>query len=192
MIAVGARQTSAFSNPLRVRVLMACAVEACSLSELQRLTEAPLAKLHYHVSRLLAAELMIVSRTQRRAGRAIKFYRAVGDRFIVRQENLPALPGDSLSAQLRQSLRQEQSRSGEVSLLYTPAPGGKVVAKLLPREPTTSSRCLELWHIIHLSPRQRALLAKELGEVLQRYAAAELELGAEAFLIHAAFAPKLS
>jgi hypothetical protein len=69
VIAAGALQTAAFSNPLRVRVLMACAFEECGPSALQRLTEAPLAKLHYHVGRLLAAELLTVSRTQPRSRR---------------------------------------------------------------------------------------------------------------------------
>lgn len=190
VIVSGARQVSAFANPLRVRVLMACATEECSLSALQRLTGSPLAKLHYHVSRLLAAELIVVSRTQRRAGRAIKFYRAAGESFIVPQEKLPVLPGDRLSVQLRNALREEQRRGGEFSLVYTSAPGGKMLMKHLPQTPTTPSRGVEMWRAIALNNRQRASLAKELGELLERYATAEPEAGAEALLVHAAFAPQ--
>jgi hypothetical protein len=75
-------------------------------------------------------------------------------------------------------------------LNYAPAPGGKVIVKLLPQELNKPSRGLELWRIINLNARQRASLAKDLGEVLERHATAEPETGAEAFLIHAAFAPR--
>jgi hypothetical protein len=51
---------------------------------------------------------------------------------------------------------------------------------------------MELWRMIKLSPAQRASLAKELSDVLERYTIDPPEVGAEPFLVHAAFAPALS
>ena len=185
-------QTLAFTNPLLVRVLMACALEECSLSALHSRLDAPLSQLHYHVSRLLGAKLLTVSRAQPRAGRAIRFYRAVADSFIVPQHSLPAQPGDDLSVQLRQALRDEQSRSDELGALYTPAPGGKVLVKLVPQVAAASSRCLELWRILTLDAEQRASLATDLSEVLERYTTASSKRGTEELVVHAAFAPQRS
>ena len=185
-----AKQALAFANPMRVRVLMACASEEQSLTALQRRLKVPLQRLHYHVGRLLAVKLLAVSRLQHRAGRAIKFYRAVGDSFVVPSHSLSEMPGDAMTAQLRKSLREEESRASEHALLYAAGPGGKVLVKRVPAEPTASARSLELWRIMRLSAHQRQSLARELCAVLERYSAAKPELGADVFLAHAAFAPK--
>lgn len=184
-------QTAAFENPLRARVLVACGAAERSLSDLRRLLGVPLPKLHYHVSRLLDANLLTVSRTQPRGGRPVRFYRAIAERFLVPQESLPALPSETWLAELRRSLHDEIGRAGEVALLYGPGPDeGSFQVRLIRPEPVGPSRGMDLWRVLKLTPRQRAMLAKELAEVFERHAKAEPEPGAETFLAHAAFAPR--
>jgi DNA-binding transcriptional ArsR family regulator len=184
-------QVAAFENPLRARVLVACGAAERSLSDLGRLLGMPLPKLHYHVGRLLEAKLLAVSRTQPRGGRPVRFYRAVAERFVVPQESLPALPSEGWLAELRRSLHDEIGRAGEVALVYGPGPEeGTFQVRLIRPEPTGAPRSMELWRILQLTPRQRAALAKELAEVLERHAKAAPQPGAETFLAHAAFAPR--
>lgn len=184
-------QTAAFENPLRARVLIACGAMERSLSDLRRLLGLPLPKLHYHVSRLLDAKLLTVSRTQPRGGRPVRFYRAIAQRFLVAQESLPALPSEAWLAELRGSLHAEIGRAGEVALLYAPGPDeGTFQVRLVRPEPMAPSRGMDLWRVLKLAPGQRAALAKELAEVLERHAKAEPQPGAETFLAHAAFAPR--
>jgi hypothetical protein len=186
-----AAQAAVFENPLRARVLIACGPAERSLSDLRRLLGMPFPKLHYHVGRLLAAKLLTVSRTQQRAGRPVRFYRAVAEHFLVPQESLPALPGEALSAELRQSLRDEIDCAGEVALLYGPGSAAEAFqVRLVRPEPPGPSRALELWRVLQLTPNRRTALAKDLAEIIRRYAQIEPETGAEAYLAHVAFAPK--
>lgn len=184
-------QVTAFENPLRCRVLISCGRDERSLSDLHRLLGLSFAKLHYHVARLLSAKLLVVSRTQPRAGRPVRYYRAVAERFLVPQDSMPAGPGDAWAGELRQSLQDELGREGGVSLLYAAGPeDGTMTVHLIRAESGASPRRMELWRILRLDTSQRAALAKELAGILQRYATAEPRQGAEAYLAHAAFAPR--
>jgi DNA-binding transcriptional ArsR family regulator len=186
-----AAQVAAFENPLRCRVLVSCGREERSLSDLHRLLGLSLSKLHYHVARLLAAKLLVVSRAQPRAGRAVRYYRAVAERFLVPQESMPAGPGDALATELRQSLQDELVREGAVSVLYAAGPeDGTMTMRLIRTESAASPRHMELWRLLKLDTAQRTALAKELAAVLERYATAGPRPGAEAYLAHAAFAPR--
>lgn len=189
----GAVRVAAFENPLRCRVLITCVREERSLSDLQRVLGQPLPRLHYHVRRLLDAGLLTVARSQPRAGRPVRFYRAVAESFLVPQDSLPALPSAEWAAELRQSLHNETVHGGEPALLYGPgAEDGSLLVRLVRSDPAAPSRAMDLWRVVRLGPRQRAALAKELAEVFARYAAAEPETGADTYLAHAAFAPRLS
>lgn len=183
-------QLAAFENRLRCRVLVTCATAERSLSDLQRLLTTPLPKLHYHVRRLLEAGLLTVGRTQPRAGRAVRFYRAVAERFLVPQDAQPALPGEELATELRKLLNDELGRGGEISMLYEPGPAeGTMLMRMVRPEPEPS-RGFEVWRILHLTPARRQALAKELAALLERYGAEEPGVGAEPYLVHAAFAPR--
>lgn len=183
-------QLAAFENRLRCRVLVTCGTAERSLSDLQRLLAAPLSKLHYHVRRLLDAGLLTVSRTQPRAGRPVQFYRAVAERFRVPLDASPALPGDGLASELRQLLSDELGRGGEISTLYEPGPAeGTMLMRLIRPEPEPS-RGFELWRTLQLTPAQRTALAKELAALFERYGTGEPAVGAEPYLVHAAFAPR--
>ena len=178
-------QATAFDNRLRARLLMACATAEQSLSELETLTGQPLSKLHYHVGRLLEAKLLRVSREQARAGRPVRFFRAVAEQFIVPQELLGNLPGDALAAELRNLLHMSR---GEVALRYAPDARGHLTMKLVRDESAQPPKSIELWQVFKLSRKQRDALAGELRELFERYA--KVEPGSETILAHAAFAPR--
>lgn len=186
------QQAAAFSDPLRVRALMLCAREESSLSGLQKRLNVPVNKLHYHVSRLLEAGLLVVSRTEPRAGRAIRYYRSAAESFLVPQDHLPELPSEKRSSELRASLRNEHGRGDGHHLLYSAGPGGKLLVRLTPEAGSRRARGMELWRLMKLGPKQRASFARELNELLECYATSPREPGAEDFLVHAAFAPAIS
>jgi hypothetical protein len=178
-------QAAALENPLRARLLMACATTERSLSDLEKLTGQPLPKLHYHVGRLLDAKLLRVSREQARAGRPIRFLRAMAESFIVPQELLSNLPGDALAAELRSLL---QMNRGEVALRYAPDERGNFAMKLVHDLSEQPPKAIELWQVFKLSRKQRDALARELLNLFERYSKAEA--GSETLLVHAAFAPR--
>lgn len=168
---------------------MACVHGEKNLSQLHAELQAPLPKLHYHVERLIAAKVLRVSRSEKRAGRAIRYFRAVADRFWVPQEFLHELPGDARAAELREALRRENGKAGEISLLYAPDPQGRITVRLVRDEDAGPPRTIELWWWLHLDPEQRAALGKEMAELLQRYGKLKPGEGTRTYLAHAAFAP---
>lgn len=178
-------QAAALESPLRARLLMACTAEERSLSDLQRLSRQSLPKLHYHVTRLLDAGLLRVSREQARGGRPIRFFRAVAQSFLVPQEFLGELPGEAMAAELRNLLQMSR---GDVSLRYVSECGGALRMTLVRDDVGASPKATELWQVFKLSRQQRDALARELKDLFQRYAKAEG--GGESFLAHAAFAPR--
>jgi DNA-binding transcriptional ArsR family regulator len=179
-------QAAALENPLRARLLMACVAEERSLTDLQRLSGQTLAKLHYHVTRLLDAGLLHVSREQVRGGRPIRFFQAVAESFLVPQGFLGELPGEAMAAELRNLLQMSR---GDVSLRYAADERGNIRVMLVRDESGPSPKAIELWQVFRLSRQQRDALAKELRELFERYAKAEG--GSETILAHAAFAPRL-
>jgi DNA-binding transcriptional ArsR family regulator len=183
-------QAVAFENPLRCRLLVACAHEELSLSQLEKRFNVPLPKLHYHMTRLLDARLLTISRTQPRAGRAIRFYRAIAEKFLVPHSLLAEPPGENWATELRQLLRDENNRNDELSLLYAPALDGNLRIRLVRSEDAGPARTFERWRLMKLNPGQRAALAQELTDLVERYAALEPATGAEMFLVHSAFAPR--
>ncbi|MBO9671335.1 MAG: helix-turn-helix transcriptional regulator [Sphingobium sp.] len=184
-----ARQAAAFQNQLRCRVLLACTLSEKTLSQLEEDIRAPLSKLHYHAERLIAAGLLVVSRSEARAGRPIRYFRAVAQRFWVPQAYLHQLPSDAWVAELRQALREESNRSGEVSLLYTSDPQGRMMVRLMRGEDAAPPRTIEIWRRLRLDPQQRDALGKDLSVLFERYSKLEAGDGAPIYLAHAAFAP---
>lgn len=183
-------QAGAFQNQLRCRLLMACTHREKTLTQLKAEIGAPLPKLHYHAERLIAAGLLTVSRSEARAGRAIRYFRALAERFFVPHAFLPQLPSDAWITELRQALRDESNRSGEVSLLYASDPHGRMIVRLVRGEDSAPPGSIELWRRLRLDPEQRAALGEEMGALLERYAMVEPGDGAKDFLAHAAFAPR--
>jgi len=186
----GPVQLAAFDNRLRCRVLLACGPRERSLSNLARLLDAPLPKLHYHVRRLLGAGLLAIARSQARPGRPIRHYRAVAESFLVPHGGQAVLPGDALAGELRGLLEDERGRGGEMAVLYEAGPEEGSLRMRLIRPESPPSRAFELWRVLHLTPAQRQALAKDLAEMLTRYDAGGPGNGAEPYLAHAAMAPR--
>jgi hypothetical protein len=184
-------QAAAFSSPLRCRVLVACALEERSLSQLQADLGMPLNKLHYHVGRLMQAGLLVISRRQARAGRAITYYRAIAESFLLADVTHITLPSDLWTEELRQLLNEDMNRSEEWGLLYAPGPRGKMLVHLVRPPQSPTARTFENWRVLKLNAQQRVALAKDLADLLERYAKAGSEDG-ETILLHAAFAPRKS
>lgn len=181
-------QAAALENPLRARLLMACVAHERSLTDLQRPSGESLSKLHYHVTRLLDAGLLRVSREQARGGRPIRWFRAVAECFLVPQEFLASLPGEALAAELRNLLQMSRA---EVSLRHSLDPRGQPMVMLVRDDPERQPKSVELWRILKLGPDQRKALAGELVELFARYAKAESKGSGDAILLHAAFAPRV-
>ena len=185
------RQAALFGHPVRSRILLWCAKEDRTLSQMKGVFGGSLSKLHYHVDRLLQAGLLALSRTEPREGRPIRYYRAVAEQFRIPQELLPAGPSERWAAELRQSLNDAANRAGEMSVTYSADPDGKLLVRLLPPGAGAKApRVKELWKVTALNAQQRADLAREMAELLERYAKPAAGPGSELFWIHAAFAPR--
>ena len=185
-----ASQAAVFNHPVQSRLLMACAKEERSLSQLQRKFGMSLSKLHYHVTKLLEVKLLAVSRIEPRGGRPVRHYRAVAEAFLVSQTSLAELPGDRWARTLRQSLRDTCSRQDDLSFLYGTDPSGNLLVQgTSAPAPAKPVRMKDIWRVLSLSAAQRAALAKEMMDLLDRYTHDAAGQSTEAFIVHAAFAP---
>ena len=186
-------QAAVFSHPMRCRILLACAVKEQSLSQLQRQFGLSFSKIHYHVTRLVASGLLIVSNIEPRAGRPVRYYLAVSRAFVVPQAALPRPMSEFLAKELRLSLAN-LSRRCDFSMLYTVDDSGRQMIRVLDAQAQPDrSRAVEFWKVARLSRAQRASLARDMAALIARYDAASAGgAGAETFLIHAAFAPRLA
>lgn len=181
-------QAAAFANAIRCQLLLACGKGERSLSDLHYMFGHSLSKLHYHLGPLLESNLLRVSRVEPRAGRPIRFYRAVAERFLVPQESIADLPGERWALELRELLARNR---GPVLLRYSSDPHGRMTVNLVQTDEDSRARIFEGWRVLHLSPDQRSALAADLADILARYARLERKTGAEPYLAHAAFAPRL-
>lgn len=187
-------QAAVFDDPLRARLLLACGRTERSLSELRRETGQPLSKLHYHAGRLIASGLLVVSRTEPRAGRAVRFYRAVAEAFLVSQAAIKSPTSALWSRELRESLADAANRR-ELWVLYATDEQRRFRVVLTDRDgrpprPGGPVRAREYWKILRLNPDQRLALARDIEELLRRYEAPEPAGQGEPYLLHAAFAPR--
>jgi len=184
-------QAGALNNPVRSRLLLACSRRERNLTELARELGQPLQRLHYHQARLVNCGLLRVSRVKPRRGRPIRYYRAIAEAFVVSLADINEHMGETLARELRQSLAEQANRS-ELSLHYHLDQAGRMKVHLVDRAGRMGrSRAFDFWKTLRLTTEQRRALAGELRAVVERYEAASAVAGGEAFLVHAAFAPKL-
>ncbi len=191
MIISDPRQAAMFGHPMRGRILLWCARQARSLTELKAKFGLSLSKLHYHTGQLVEAGLLTVERTQPRGGRPIRFYRAVAEEFAIPQEHLPAGPSEKWSLELRRSLSDAANRAEGLTATYGADADGNLMVRMLPPGPGRGApRVRELWKVVPLDAQQRIDLAREMAELLNRYAQPAARPGAELYWVHAAFAPR--
>lgn len=183
-------EAAALDHPVRSRLLLACALRERSLTELAKEIGQPLPKLHYHVGRLVDGGLLRPSRTVPRAGRPIRYYRAVAESFLISLADMGEPAAEGWSRELRRSLAEQANRR-ELSLFYHADEAGRFKVRLIdPEGKGRSSRAFDYWKVLRLTAEQRTALAAELAAVISRYEAPAP--GGEPFFVHAAFAPKLS
>jgi hypothetical protein len=183
-------EAAALDHPVRSRLLIACALDERSLTALAKETGQPLPKLHYHVGRLVDCGLLRLSRTEPRAGRPIRYYRAIAESFLISLADMAEPAAEGWSRELRRSLA-EQSNRRDLSLFYHSDGAGRFRVRLIdPSGQSRGSRAFDYWKVLSLTPEQRIALASELAAVITRYEGPSP--GGEPFFVHAAFAPKLS
>lgn len=183
-------EAAALDHPVRSRLLMACAGRERCLTELAKEIGEPLPKLHYHLGRLLDAGLLRPCRTEPRAGRPIRYYRAVAESFLISLADMGEPVSEGWNRELRRSLAEQANRR-ELSLLYHTDEAGRFRVRLVdPEGRGRSGRAFDYWKVLRLTPEQRVALAAELAAVITRYETTSP--GGEPFFVHAAFAPKLS
>jgi DNA-binding transcriptional ArsR family regulator len=183
-------EAAALDHPVRSRLLMACALRERSLSDLAKALDQPLPKLHYHVTRLTDCGLLKLSRSEARAGRPIRYYRAAAESFLISLADMGEMVSEGWSRELRRSLAELANRR-ELSLLYhTDEAGGMRVRLIDPDGQGRRTRAFDYWKVLRLTPEQRLALAQEITAVVSRYETPSPN--GDLFFVHAAFAPKLS
>lgn len=179
-------QAAVFVNPAKRRILVAFMARERSLSDVAGVLNMPMNRLSYHVSCFLRLGLLSVVREQKRAGRPIRYYRAVADSVLVSAEAMRGRPGDALAAELRPSLAKADRLAGHEDLLLSVDAEGKA---RLARSGSIKSDACEYWRVLHLSKSDAHRLAGELAAVLQSYENVPGK-GRAAYLAHVAMAPR--
>lgn len=181
----GSRMAAAFRDPLRRRLILLLAAKERSPAELAQITGIELKRLHYHVLALQRLCLLKVARTRKRAGRPIKYYRAVAEAFFVPDEVDASSPGEALMAELRRSLDRLRDPSREGTLYH-------LAQNAEPRMRSVGGTApSEHWLRLRLSRADAARLMKDIEACLQSFAPRE-DPTAQLCLVHVAVAPSAS
>ncbi|THF67888.1 helix-turn-helix transcriptional regulator [Deinococcus sp. Arct2-2] len=195
------------------RVLAPFVGQACSASRAADRLGMPLSSLLYQVRRLLNAKLLIVVREERRAGRAVRHYRAAAERFIVPYTLTPAETPEMLLAAQHAGpdarLRRHLTRAG-LELLEQQGLGGVGVQVVLdgprlvlrnmvgpdaewnfldPGAPAMVDYWLE---DVHLEFEEAKALQAELCELVARYKERQETRGGQTYVLRLALAPQHS
>lgn len=182
------RTAAVFSDPLRRHLVLLFARSERSLAEVASTTGLGLKRLHYHVTALRKRGLIKVTRTQRRAGRPIKFYRAIADSFLVPAGISPFPPHARLHAELRESIAMLRDQSLEGTLYDVGEDGGPRMQSV--QGPAHGpAACAEHWRVLHLSRADAARLAKDIGTLLADFATSRSGAG-RPHLVHFAVVPR--
>ena len=156
-----------------------------TLSELAQLTGMALNLLHHHVRKLERLGLISIARHSPRAGASIKYYRAVAQSFFVPAELMKSLPGQGLSAKLRQQLDASLSKSVR-GVLFTHDEAGPRMRLI--KEDHARGDAFELWFQLRLTREDALALEEELKAALKHFEGRSSPEG-RPFLVHAALAP---
>jgi hypothetical protein len=184
------RVAASFSDPLRRRLVLLLASQERSLAELADFTGQELKRLHYHVTVLRKLGLLVVTHERRRAGRAVKIYRAAADAFFVPEKVMPSGSGAALNLALRNSLDKLRGQSRDGVLYYLGEDGEPRMRPV--KSPTAGpDEAAEYWNVLKLSRTEALRLARDIGDCLKGYAARHGD-ARKSYLVHFAFAPSYS
>lgn len=190
MVVSDARTASAFANMRQRRLLLELVAQELSLQELAHKLKLPLSLAHYHVTRLLALGIVMMTREQPRAGRVIKHYRAAARSFFVPAHLASQSVGKELVAELRASLEHAQQRDPSDGIVYF------IDDQASPRmqrmqNPEKAATASEHWHRLMLTNEDARLLASELKLLLSRFEG-RTNGKARSYLAYCALAPASS
>src|SRR5688572_16669477 len=157
-------RAAAFADPRRRRILTAFMGREQSLSEAAAALAMPLNLLAYHVGALLRLQLLRVTREQKRAGRPIRFYRAVADRFLVPAAAMPRPAGAGLATEMRNALERAGQLAGTSDMLLAVDPEGRAI--MTRHAAAAATDACEYWRVLTLSRTEARALAAELGALL--------------------------
>jgi len=180
------RAAAVLTHPRQRRILLLLVDRARPLSELSRLTDAPLNLLHHHVRKLVSLGLARIEREQSRAGSPVKFYRATARAFFVPAELMNDAPGAGLNAELREALARSLARSLKGTLYFHDGQGPRM---RVVKEPDRRGVAAETWLELHLSDSAATDLAREIRALLERFQS-RAGAGHRRYLVHAAIAPR--
>ncbi|MFL6843937.1 MAG: hypothetical protein ACJ8ER_03545 [Allosphingosinicella sp.] len=170
------------------RLLLAFTDRPLSVAAAARLVGEPIGRVHYHVTSLARKGLLRVVREEKRAGRPVKYYRAVAESFLVPLDLLDRSPGTGLAAELRAGLDDALLRSEEDGILFFTESGEPRVSWFGQAGATGAAG--EFWQIVGLAEPDVAALGAELRALMLRYEKRSSP-GGRSYLIHAAFAPRI-
>lgn len=183
------RTAAVFSDPLRRRLVLTLAGGERSLGELADSSGLDLKRLHYHVMALKKLGLITITRKQRRAGRPIKFYRAVADAFFVPEDMASSPPHAALNAELRAAIANLRDPALE-GMLYHLGEGGELRMRAVHNAPYRNGTHTEIWQMLRLSRADAVQLAHDIENCLKSFADRKAE-AAKPYLVHFAFAPRM-
>jgi hypothetical protein len=156
-----------FASARQRKIVQTLISEELTLGALSRATQTPLNLLLYHVAKCIGLGLIEIVRHQRRAGRAVKYYRATAKTFFVPAELIAEMPGTGLTEQLRMSLDRCLSNSLE-GINFTH--DGRTPRAHLVKD-SLKSIPIELWLDVGLGSADAEQLAVELQSVVDRFRA---------------------
>lgn len=168
---------------------MLFAAEPRTLAHAAAASGIELRRLYHYAQKLLAAGLLDVVGTQRRAGRAMKLYRAVSESFFVSDELLPRPFTQSLSDELAENLLVHGFAPGR-GMLFTISGPDEGTAERVDSE-NAPARVVDLWFQSRIRPTDLPALREALRAVVERFDQPRRP-DAQPYILHAAAAPRLS
>jgi hypothetical protein len=126
-------------------------------------------RLHYHVTALVRLRLLTVVRTRRRAGRAVKLYRASAAAFFIPDEIAAEIPSAPLMRQMQESLAAAR-RTQDEGVLYDVSENGKPRMRSIAQSSKRNFAAAETWRILTLSTEDARHLSDEMRALLEKYA----------------------
>lgn len=171
-----------FASPRQRQIVQLLIAGEMSLGDLASATDMQLSLLHYHLSHCLRLGLVEIVREKRRAGRAVKYYRAAAKSFFVPAELIVEMPGTAMNLKLRELLDLALARSLEG--LNFRHDGLRPRADLV-ADPDLQRGTVELWLDVGLTSTDAAELASELQAVADRFRV-RADAASPRYLVHLA------
>ena len=176
-------EIAVFRDPFTRRLLLHCIAEARTASSLREEMESSMNRTHYALRKLLAIGLIIIEREASRAGRAIKYYRAIADCFVISSDRL-GLANSSLWNELQSNLEKHQSEWPDTVAFGTNQEGKPSQRRIASEK--RDQKATEMWEISYLTTAQAKQLEADLRAVLAPYRNSTKNNRNSQWLIHTA------